>query len=153
MERLLRKWNGNFTSGALRNACAGCMVVLQPARDTRRYRRQAPPPCGTGGGAYQKLVNFLIGNFQPCIGMIFPRYSYIFTVVCFGLPPIGCGCFVHLIKKGIWKSQHSVDGRYCNVSVTAIKAGIIIVIRICINAQITTVRPDLCPRGITEHIV
>lgn len=27
------------------------MVILQPARDTRRYRRQAPSPCGTGGGA------------------------------------------------------------------------------------------------------
>ena len=55
MERLLRKWNGNFTSGALRNACVGCMVVLQPARDTRLYRRQAPPPCGTGGGAILKI--------------------------------------------------------------------------------------------------
>lgn len=149
MERLLRKWNGNFTSGALRNACVGCMVVLQPARDARRYRRQAPPPCGTGGGAYQKLVNFLIGNFQPCIGMIFPRYGYILTIVCFGLPSIGCGCFVHLIEKRIRKPQQPIDGRDCNVGLAAIKARIVIVVRICINAQITAIRPYFCSCGIT----
>ena len=30
------------------------MVILQPARDTP-FRRQAPSPCGTGGGAILKI--------------------------------------------------------------------------------------------------